>query len=115
VFPFDGFYAPVDNVPTVNVVKAGSTVPLKFSLGGDFGLDIFAAGYPASSWRSCTGGATDALEETVQPGSATLTYDASSGRYHYNWKTLKSWAGTCRTLVLRFADGTEVTAEFRFK
>ena len=114
-FHFDGFYAPVDNLPVVNVVKAGSVVPLKFSLGGNFGLGIFAAGYPASAWRSCTGAPTDALEETVQPGAATLTYDPASGRYHYNWQTQKGWAGTCRTLVLRFVDGTQVTAEFRFK
>lgn len=115
VFGFDGFDAPVDNAPTVNVVKAGSTVPLKFGLGGDHGLAIFEAGYPASASRPCTGGALDALEETAQPGSATLTYDAATDRYHYNWKTSKAWAGQCRTLVLRFVDGTEVTAEFRFK
>ena len=33
----------------VNIVKAGSAVPLKFSVGGYRGLDIFAAGYPASA------------------------------------------------------------------
>jgi hypothetical protein len=64
---------------------------------------------------ACTGGTLDTLEETALPGQAALTYDAASGRYHYNWKTQSSWAGTCRRLVLRFADGTEKTAEFRFK
>jgi len=112
---FDGFYQPVDNLPTVNVVKAGSTVPLKFGLGGDHGLDIFEPGYPASASRTCDGAASDVLEETSTPGAATLTYDPTTGRYHYNWKTQRTWAGTCRVLVLRFADGTEVTAEFRFK
>ena len=109
------FYAPVDNPSVVNLVKAGSAVPVKFALGGDFGMDIFATGYPASASRPCAGGLTDALEETATPGSATLTYDPGSGRYHYNWKTDKAWAGTCRTLVLRFVDGSEATAEFRFK
>jgi PKD domain len=112
---FDGFYAPVDNAPVVNVVKAGSTVPVKFGLGGDFGLAIFAAGFPASASVPCSGGSLDTLEETAQPGAATLTYDPATGRYHYNWKTSKSWAGQCRTLVLRFTDGNEVTAQFRFK
>ncbi len=42
-YPFDGFQAPIDDTG-VNVVKAGSTVPVKFSLGQDFGLDILAGG-----------------------------------------------------------------------
>jgi hypothetical protein len=115
-FHFAGFFAPVDNAPVVNVVKAGSTIPVKFSLGGDFGLDIFEDGYPASAWHSCSSTSpTDNIEETVQPGSSELTYDRGSGRYHYNWKTHKAWAGTCRTLILTFRDGTVRTAEFRFR
>jgi len=114
-FEFHGFYAPVANVPAVNVVEAGSTVPLKFSVGGDHGLAIFTERYPASAWRPCNGGPTGPLEPTGLPGGATLTYDPMSGRYQYNWKTSKAWAGQCRTLVVRFVDGTQVTAEFRFK
>lgn len=112
---FEGFDVPVDNPPVVNVVKAGSTVPLKFGLGGARGLDIFAPGYPASTAASCGNASTDALEETATPGSTTLTYDAATGRYHYNWQTDRSWGGSCRTLVLRFADGSERTALFRFR
>ena len=37
-FAFEGFYPPVEPRPTLNIVKAGSSVPLKFSLGGDKGL-----------------------------------------------------------------------------
>ena len=44
-----------------------------------------------------------------------MTYDPWLSRYHYNWKTSDTWAGQCRTLVIRFVDGTQVTAEFRFK
>ena len=87
------------------------------------GLQVVAAGTSRESGEgegqrradNCAAGAADTLEETAQPGAATLTYDAASGRYHYNWKTLKSWAGQCRTLVPGFADGPEVTAEFRFQ
>ena len=43
---FSGFMAPVDSPPTVNTVKAGAAVPVKFSVNGDRGLDIFAVGYP---------------------------------------------------------------------
>ncbi|MGN6303015.1 MAG: PxKF domain-containing protein [Angustibacter sp.] len=114
-WPFEGFFAPVDNPPVVNVVKAGSTVQLKFGLGGDRGLAIFAAGYPASQRVGCDGSATsDVLEETASPGASALTYDATTQRYQLNWKTQKAWAGTCRTLVLRMADGSEHTAQLRF-
>jgi hypothetical protein len=113
---FDGFFQPVDNLPTVNTVKAGSTVPLKFSLGGDRGLAIFAPGYPASVAHPCgTASAEDAIEQVATPGESTLTYDAGSDRYHYNWKTEKSWSGQCRTLVVKFVDGTVARAEFKFK
>jgi alpha-tubulin suppressor-like RCC1 family protein len=114
-WPWGGFYAPVDNQPVVNVVQAGSTVPVKFSLGGDRGLGIFAQGYPQSAVHACAGTTLDALESTSTPGEATLVYDAASGRYHYNWKTQKAWAGTCRTLVLKLTDGTTHTAEFRMR
>jgi hypothetical protein len=45
-YTFAGFFAPVDNRPIRNTVKAGSAVPVKFSLAGDHGLAIFTAGYP---------------------------------------------------------------------
>jgi hypothetical protein len=42
IYDFDGFFNPVDNPDVLNRVKAGSAIPVKFSLGGDQGLDIFA-------------------------------------------------------------------------
>ncbi len=62
-----------------------------------------------------TGDPLDDLEETALPGAAVLTYDGASRRYHYNWKTVKSWSGTCRELNLTFADGTTASAEFRLR
>jgi hypothetical protein len=46
-YAFGGFLRPLAAAPTVNVLAAGRAVPLKFSLGGDHGLDIFQPGYPA--------------------------------------------------------------------
>ena len=100
----------------VNVVNAGSTVPLKFSVGGYRGTDLFAAGFPASSAQSCLAGApSDVLEQVASPGAPGLTYDTGSDRYQLNWKTQKGWAGSCRTLVLKLRDGSTHTAQFRFK
>lgn len=113
---FTGFFAPVDNLPTMNSVKAGSAIPVKFSLGGDWGLDIFAAGYPKSEQIACTTGASlDNIENTVNAGGSSLSYDPVADQYVYVWKTDKSWAGTCRQLVAKLADGTYHRANFQFK
>jgi hypothetical protein len=52
---FSGFFSPVDNLPTVNTAEAGSSIPVKFRLGGDQGLDIFVAGYPQATRINCDG------------------------------------------------------------
>jgi predicted outer membrane repeat protein len=114
-YNFSGFFPPVDNLPTMNTVKAGKGVPVKFSLGGDQGLDIFAEGYPVSQPIVCdTGAPQDAIEETVTAGASGLSYDAASDTYTYLWKTNKAWAGTCRQLNVRLNDGTEHKANFKF-
>ena len=103
----------MDPLPTVNSAKAGSAVPVTFRLGGDRGLDVLAAGYPRTTTAGCTG-TTDEVERSVSPGGATLTYDGAAGTYTWVWKTLKGSAG-CRDLVLRFRDGTELTARFQLR
>ncbi len=66
VFQFSGFFQPVDNLPVINRAKAGSAVPVKFSLIGNQGLDIFAASYPTWHAVACTTGApVDVIEETL--------------------------------------------------
>jgi hypothetical protein len=116
VYDFGGFFSPVDNLPTLNQLSAGRAVPVKFSLGGNFGLNVVAVGYPRSEPISCDAGAiVDGVEETVTAGTSSLAYDASSGQYRYVWKTEQAWAGTCRQLVLKLADGTYRRANFTFR
>ncbi len=68
-WPWSGFKRPVDNPPAVNVVRAGSTVPLKFSLDGDRGLDIFPADAPpASAPVPCGGGTAGASTPIAASG-----------------------------------------------
>ena len=115
-FDFEGFYAPVEPEPTLNAVKAGSAVPLKFSLGGDKGLNVIDAGYPASRPLACaTLDPSGDLQPTRPAGQSRLSYDAESGQYTYVWKTDKVWAGTCRVLALQLVDGTEHLVAFQFK
>jgi hypothetical protein len=88
-------------------------VPVKFSLGGNQGLSIFQLGYPVSQAVACDSGTpSDAIEETVTAGASSLSYDASSDRYTYVWKTDKTWAKSCRRLVIKLNSGLQQTAEF---
>jgi len=115
-YAFAGFFAPVDNLPTLNVVKAGSAIPVKFSLAGNQGLNIFATGYPKSVTIACDSSApADAIDSTVNAGGSSLSYDPLTNQYNYVWKTDKAWAGTCRQLVVKLTDGTSYYANFKFK
>ncbi|MBN2052629.1 PxKF domain-containing protein [Candidatus Woesearchaeota archaeon] len=113
---WNGFFQPVDNLPAFNQVKAGSAIPVKFSLGGDMGLSIFEAGYPVSKRIACDSSAPlDVIEITLAAGGSSLTYNPVANQYIYVWKTDKSWAGTCRQLVVQLSDGTLHEANFKFK
>ena len=104
LWPFTGFAQPVDNSPTVNSMHAGRTVPVKFSLGGDRGLDIFASGYPQVQSVSCSSESGDVVEETFASEPSHLTYSSANDQYTYLWRTDRSWAGQCKKLELKFVD-----------
>ena len=115
-YSFSGFFQPVDNLPVLNSVKAGQAIPVKFSLGGDQGLNVFEANYPKSQVIPCDSTApVDGIEQTVTAGSSSLSYDPASDMYTYVWKTEKAWANTCRQLVVKLNDGTFHRANFKLK
>ena len=111
---FAGFFQPVDNPPTVNVVEAGKGVPVVFTLGGDYGLGVLAAGFPQSAQVPCPSGPTDKIERTVGGSTSSLSYDAKTQQYTYRWKTAKTWKNTCRELTLKLDDNSVHKALFRF-
>jgi hypothetical protein len=113
--PFTGFFQPVDNYPTLNVAKAGSAIPVKFSLGADLGLGVLSQGSPGSHVISCnTSDPLDAIEQTVTSSNSNLQYDSTSNQYSYVWKTDKSWAGSCRQFDITLGDGSTHSALFKF-
>ncbi|MEO6201432.1 MAG: PxKF domain-containing protein [Cryobacterium sp.] len=115
-WPFRGFLRPIDNGATLNLMKAGAAVPVKFGLDGPRGLGILARNSPASTAVSCgTTSPVDVVELTVAAGASSLSYDPTSDIYTYVWKTEKQWAGTCRQFVMTLADGTVHRALFKFK
>jgi hypothetical protein len=117
-FAFGGFLGPIAAEATLNDVKGGSSVPVSFSLGGDHGLEVVDDGYPLSRPIACHDDDSVAGPDlpTETPRKAGLTYDSDVDVYTYVWKTPRTvWSGTCRQLVVRFTDGTEATATFRFR
>ena len=97
----------------LNKAKAGTTIPIRFSLGRDQGLDILATGYPKSETIPCNSTApVDAIEETVS-GKHGLSYNASTDRYEYEWATSSTWSG-CRQFVMKLKDGSVQRANFSF-
>lgn len=115
-YDFSGFQRPVEAAPAINMMQAGRAVPLKFSLGGDHGLKIVAAGFPISKAVDCeTQAPSEEVASTTPAGDSSLSFDPVSGTYSYVWKTDKAWAGTCRLLQLKLDDGSVHEAFFRFR
>ena len=113
VYDFGGFQSPITTQTGLNTANSGSTVPLKFSLHGNFGPNVLAAGSPRSGAIPCTGGTVATGDPISSPGNSGLQYDASTQTYQLNWKTDKSWTG-CRQLVLVTTDGSTHRLNFKF-
>lgn len=110
---FTGFFRPVHNLPYINRVTAGRAIPVRFTVEGYRGSAILQVGSPTSSVASCSVAAPESImEETEELGASGLR--SLGSRYTYVWKTSPSWAGSCRKLVLKLADGSTHEALFRF-
>jgi hypothetical protein len=92
-------------------------VPLRFSLGGNRSLSIFATGFPKSTQIPCPNmsAATTNNDDEIgyPPLPSVLVYIGFIDQYIYFWKTERSWAGTCRDFNMKLKDGTEHHALFK--
>jgi hypothetical protein len=119
-FGVNGFYPPVDMTTgseTVwNIVKNGSTVPLKF--------EVFAGSTELTSTAvinqplratgvTCGLGTADDIELTAT-GGTSLRYDTSGGQFIYNWQTPKK-VGACYLVTVSMTDGSSLSAYFKLK
>jgi hypothetical protein len=99
--------------PVGGAAKSGSTVPVKFSLGQNYGLLVLSAA--ASAPANCsTGAVTGAYTPLGTAGGSDFRWDAGQNQYVYNWKSEKGWSNTCRQLQITLADTTVLTALVRF-
>lgn len=113
---FIGFSSPVDNGPTVNVIRAGRAVPLKWRILDADGLpmtDLASATIRVTGYY-CPAGATEDLIEEFAVGGSSLQ-NQGDGYYQLNWTTPKLYAGSCKVLMLDIGDGVLHTALFEFK
>ena len=113
---FTGFYQPVDTGRTVNSIKNGSTLPLKFEVFAGASeltsVDIFK---PLSVKQvACGSNAVLDEVEQVTTGSTALRYDSAGGQYIWNWKT-PAKANTCYQVAVITVDGAELNAQFKLR
>lgn len=117
LYGFSGFAAPVDAAPTVNTAKAGQTIPLQWTLTDATGTpvpDLTTATITARTTNCSSTASTDPVESYTTAGTSGLQ-NLGGGTYQLNWKSLKSDAGTCKTLQLDLGEGTPRTALFQFR
>jgi hypothetical protein len=114
-----GFKPPVDNPPVLNVVNAGSTVPVKWTLkdaAGNFYRSLGSVTSVSSKAIKCPSASTDPDPDVVASGLAGLKYDLTNEQFVYNWPTQKSWKGTCRRLIIGLVgNGVLPYADFQLK
>ncbi|WP_410554576.1 PxKF domain-containing protein [Arthrobacter globiformis] len=111
----NGFTAPVDMQGVWNTVKAGSTVPLKFTMFDDTTeiTDTAKVKSFSTAGVSCPGGGAQTDEiETVTTSPAGLVYQ--DGQFHQNWKSPKT-PGKCLQVTITAQDGSNITANFLLK
>jgi hypothetical protein len=111
-YQFEGFFMPIRNIPGWNYSRAGRDVRLRFSLTGDYGLDVFASGNPRSAAINCRTAEVEGAWTEAQ--TVDFTYHRATDRYWYTWGTDPAWARTCRQLVFGFNDGSEQRVNFNF-
>jgi uncharacterized protein len=111
-FAFTGFLFPIQAFPGENVARAGLPLLVRFGLGGPQGLDVFAPGFPRIVPATCGGDATGTEGKHPESG---LFYNRFADRYALLVQTEREWSGSCQDLLVRFVDGTETRARFRFR
>ena len=115
-----GFTTPVDLGNLLNTAKAGQMIPLKWRLLDGSGnpvtnLDPASVTLTVSPYTCPSGVPTDAIE-TYATGTSNLQ-NLGNGYYQMNWKTLSSYANSCKKLTLNIGNwvGDGFIALFQFK
>ncbi|MBY5164014.1 PxKF domain-containing protein [Salsipaludibacter albus] len=116
-YTLEGFLRPVDP-DTLNTVKGGRTVPLKFRvLAGDEPVtDVAVVEAITLSLVACDagdGGGAD-LGDAAATGGTGLRYDDEDEQFVFNWQTPRT-SGQCREVTAHLVGGQTITARFRLR
>jgi hypothetical protein len=111
-----GFYRPVDMNGIYNVVKGGSTVPLKFNVyAGSTELTNTSAVKSFTQAKiSCDNTSPTDVIEVTTTGGTSLRYDGTGAQFVQNWQTPKS-AGSCYRVTMTTQDNSSLVALFKLK
>jgi len=115
-FNWEGFLAPANTPPTLNLVPRGALVPIRWKLpDGRGGFVSNTASFTSATVGSlsCGGSPSVPLNDTAS-GPAGISYDAASGTFTYNWQTNGGWTG-CRKLTIKLRDNSTHELRFRFQ
>ena len=121
----NGFAQPVDMGTTVNTIKSGQAVPLKFQVFVNEGerTDATLGGTTIRSFTqqqiSCTTLASDPQDPipttATNTGGTSLRYDATAGQFIANWKSPSNSQNTCWKLTVTTMDSASSTISALFK
>jgi hypothetical protein len=114
-----GFYQPVDMNNVVNVVKGGSTVPLKFNIYDCNGMertsvnDVLYGSVQVGEYTR--GGSNEVpMEDVPNTGATALRYDTTAHQFIQNWQTPKG-ANKCYVVRMTTITGQYIQAYFKTK
>ncbi len=104
-YSFEGFPQPIDMAAT-NSAKAGQAIPAKWKLSDNCGVIADPASFSNLYSYPVTCGELSPVADVVEEyaGSSGLQY-SGDGLWQFNWKTPKTYAGTCRVMHVGFDDG----------
>ncbi len=106
MYRFGGFSKPLKPEPYMNSARAGSTLPVKWTLFRSDGAPVTA---PTSFVNvqvqqvDCVAGSR--IGQATAARSPSGLQSPSAGSWQYDVATSKQWAGSCRTLTVMLDDG----------
>ena len=115
----DGFHQPIEPVAgAVNTAKGGSTVPLKFNVFNEAGVEITNPSHIENldflvSRITCDTGAHEDAIPFETTGATSVRYDATGRQFVQNWQTPKT-PRVCY-LVKVTGDGLLLSARFKLR
>jgi hypothetical protein len=107
------------DAPAWNTPRAGQTIKVRFTLGGDWGTKVIKGGWPKVRRVDCTTRKPLAgTEWQTRPLGGAVAYSDSTERYTIDWKVPPAWgsgAMRCRELRVQLIDGSVHNLFFKFR